>query len=424
MANAANASNYQILSLTKKDKVIKLEGKTTSFDYYESLLSPNITAIMTVIDTGGSTEYDSEYDSQGRDGAIFNGLPLTGDGSEEIRFKITNSMGTLDFSQNPLYVNGTINPDKESQREAIALNLVSKSAITNQENHVLRNYSQYTNNGEIVQAISNNLLGLQKLTIEATKNKYPLIGNDTPPFDVILMLAAKSAPETGKPGFFFYETKNGHNFRSIDSLIDEGPVATYYRSEVNKSSINANNDFKISSFSIHKNQNLINALKSGVYTNRRITFDPRNFSLEEKTTSIGNMQVSLGKSKVPKPENDKHTRTVFSVKDVGALGSDVVEGNSAGDPQTWQGDIQMRYNLLFTQMVHMQVPCNPNLSAGDVVRCELDIISHGEKEQGEIDPVNSGDYMILDLCHHYDPKRSFTSMTLVRDTYGLYTNKN
>ena len=84
----------------------------------------------------------------------------------------------------------------------------------------------------------------------------------------------------------------------------------------------------------------------------------------------------------------------------------------------------MRYNLLFTQMVKMQVPCNPNLKAGDIVKCNLEIITPGEKEQGSVDPVESGNYMILDLCHHYDPERSFTAMTLVRDTYGLYTDKN
>ena len=84
----------------------------------------------------------------------------------------------------------------------------------------------------------------------------------------------------------------------------------------------------------------------------------------------------------------------------------------------------MRYNLLFTQVVKMQVPCNPNLKAGDIIKCNLEVITRSEKEIGIADPVQSGKYLILDLCHHYDPERSFTAMTLVRDTYGLYTNKS
>ena len=32
----------------------------------------------------------------------------------------------------------------------------------------------------------------------------------------------------------------------------------------------------------------------------------------------------------------------------------------------------------------------------------------------------NGKYIIKELCHHFEAKRSFTSMTLVRDTFGLY----
>ena len=257
MASAADTANYQILTITKNGKEISLEGKTTSFDYYESLLSPNITAVMTFIDAGGSVEYNKEYDSQERLGTIYNSLPITGTGDEEIRFKISSALGTLDFSERPLYVNGSINPDQQSQRESVILSLVSKSAIKNQETHVKKNYSSSPSNDVSVKLIAENILNLDRLEIEKTANKYPFIGNMKSPFDVIIMLAAKSKPEGGNPGFFFYETQNGHNFKSIDKLIDKGPVAEYFKTDVNQSSINTNNDFKISSFSVNKNQNLI-----------------------------------------------------------------------------------------------------------------------------------------------------------------------
>jgi len=254
MANAADAANYQILTITKNGEEVRLDGKTTSFDYYESLLSPNVTAVMTFVDTGGAIKYNEEYDKQERLGGIYNALPLTGDGSEEIRFKIVSKLGSLDFSRTPLYVNGAVNPDQESQRESIILSLVSKAAIVNQETHVKKNYSGATNNSQSVRLIAKNLLQIpdNKLKIETTSNKYPFIGNNRSPFDVICMLASKSAPEKGNPGFFFYETREGHNFKSIDNLIAQNPVAEYYKTDVNRSSVNTNNDFKISSFSINK----------------------------------------------------------------------------------------------------------------------------------------------------------------------------
>ena len=114
MANPAVASKYQLFTITKNNRSFPLQSKVTSFDYYESLLSPNITAIMTFVDTGlvevdqNVATYDKKYDSQSRPGTLYNALPIVGDGSEEIKFKISSALGTLDFSTTPLYVNGTI----------------------------------------------------------------------------------------------------------------------------------------------------------------------------------------------------------------------------------------------------------------------------------------------------------------------------
>jgi hypothetical protein len=429
MANPAVASKYQIFEISKKGRSFPLQSKVTSFDYYESLLSPNITATVSYVDTGlvevdqNVATYDEKYDSQSRPGTLYNALPIVGDGSEEIKFKISSALGTLDFSKTPLYVNGSINPDQSSTRESVILSLVSKSAITNQQTFVKKNYSRSTNNTQSVRLIAKNILKIDKLITNEASNKYPFIGNNKSPFDVICMIASKSAPENGSPGFFFYETKDGHNFRAIDDLISQTPAATYFRNDVNRSSVSDNlNDFKILSFSIIKNQSLINALKSGVYSNRRVVFNPKTFKLEEKQFNIGSLKKSLGKNEAPTPQDKKHTRILYSIKDVGCLSSKVEESDE-GDVDSYQGEVQMRYNLLFTQMVKMQVPCNPNLKAGDIVKCNLEIITPGEKEQGSVDPVESGNYMILDLCHHYDPERSFTAMTLIRDTYGLYTGK-
>ena len=82
----------------------------------------------------------------------------------------------------------------------------------------------------------------------------------------------------------------------------------------------------------------------------------------------------------------------------------------------------MRYNLLHAQVMQIQVPCNINLKAGEVVRINLGNISLDNKIYDVWNQQRSGDYLILHLCHHFDPENSYTSMTLARDTYGLYKN--
>jgi len=132
--------------------------------------------------------------------------------------------------------------------------------------------------------------------------------------------------------------------------------------------------------------------------------------------------AALGKE-APIPELDSYTRTTYDILDVGTL-SPSAKNSVSSDPKEWQGNVQMRYNILFSQILNIQVPCNPTLKAGDTIRCEFEITTQGEKEKGVIDPVQSGKYLIVHLRHHFGTTKAVTLMTLVRDTYGLYTNKN
>ena len=83
----------------------------------------------------------------------------------------------------------------------------------------------------------------------------------------------------------------------------------------------------------------------------------------------------------------------------------------------YQSQSLMRYNILFTQTLSIVVPSNTNLRAGDVIECRFPKITQSSAK--EYDMETSGLYMIKELCHHFDTNRSYTSMKLVRDTFGI-----
>ena len=148
------------------------------------------------------------------------------------------------------------------------------------------------------------------------------------------------------------------------------------------------------------------------------------FKYGEKNTGKGKKISNLGRDlELPKISDesditldDLPTRTVSQILDVGA--STKIGKDDNYNPSKFQGQNIVRYNLLMTQSVSMMVPCNTDLRAGDTITCEFPKISREDKN--EIDPETSGKYLIKELCHHFEAKRSFTSMTLVRDTFGLY----
>jgi hypothetical protein len=77
---------------------------------------------------------------------------------------------------------------------------------------------------------------------------------------------------------------------------------------------------------------------------------------------------------------------------------------------------------MFTQTVSMTVPLNTNLRAGDLITCQIPKITDSDKNV--FDEEQSGLYMIKELCHHFDLDGSFTSMKLIRDTFGKYGTNN
>jgi len=426
MSKAASVSKYEIMTISKNGKEVRLEGKTVAFDYYESIRSPNVTATMLIVDTGGSVSYSKDYDKQERIGSIYNALPLTG--REQLKFRISSTLGELNFSQKPLFVNAAANPDQNSQRESIALSLFSEGAKLNSESDVMRKYQG--NIGDSVRTLINQFLTSKSdrvriNEIQKTANAYNFVGNSKSVFEVICSLGAKSTVEKDSAGFFFFETQDGFNFKSIDSLVSQKPVARYYKSEVLQENMdNPANDFKILSSTIKKNQNVLNALNAGVFYTKNIFFNPKTFEETEIEYKFneGKLIKSLGKS-AEAPDVNAYTRTHYSMLDIGTL-EPTVKGKDNNNPNEYQAQAAMRYNILFSQLVDIQVPCNPNLRAGDTIMCDFEIVTQSEKEQGSSDPVQSGKYLIVDLCHHYEPTRSITSLTLARDSYGLYTNRN
>jgi len=70
-------------------------------------------------------------------------------------------------------------------------------------------------------------------------------------------------------------------------------------------------------------------------------------------------------------------------------------------------------------MISMTIPSNTELEAGTIIQCIFPRITREEKK--DTDPEQSGLYMIKELCHHYDPSGSYTSLTLISDTFGSRT---
>ena len=430
--SAAGASNYTLFQVTKPNRgvVVRTEGKILGFDYFESVYSPMVSANLMIEDTGGTVA-----NKKGLRGTLKDALPI--EGFEEIAFVILTATGELNFEKNPMIVTGSPMNIDSPQKQTTFIPLVSNYAIKNASKPLDRVYPDAPIS-EIVQKILSDptLLKVPKSRqfIEKTSNQDKVGGNNELPLDVILQLCKKSIPETGNdPGYFFFETKSGFKFQSIDGLITKGmekfdndlykETHTYnYSSALEANLDNNKNDYKVLLAPlVRRDQDQLSSLRNGQYNVRICTMDTLTQKYEEKVVNLLS-KSNLGEKQKSPVDNKKFSKSYTYILNPGAddkgVGFEVIN-----DPSNYEPKAHMRYGLLHSQLIDIQVPCNTLLEAGDVIKLQLENITQDEKLLQIYNEHRSGYYLILHLCHHFDTDNSYTSLTLARDTYGLYTSK-
>jgi len=420
MSQKASApAKYEVLRIIKDGKEQPLQGKTINFNYYESLYSPVVSANMMFVDAGGSTSDDKDNIT-----SIKEGLPITA--LEDVQVKILTKFGTLDFTKDAFKVTSSPIMHQEANRMTVLLNLINDKEIKNSEIPIFDRFV-----GKISDTVTKILqqklqISQDKIDVESTKNSYGITGKGRGALNIILDLCRRSVPVKGDAGYFFYQTQDGFNFKSIDSLLSQDPKQKYVYSGALKENLeNSDNDFKIlMAPRIKKDQDITKALKNGTYVNRNVFFNPQTFEHSEVVFSVDKdgVKKTLGGDLPIKPEDVKgFTKTNHHILDIGSF--ETQNQNPNNDPREWQATSQMRYNLLHSIVMNIQIPCNTELRAGDII--EIDIESQQEdKVESPSDEQQSGKFLILHLCHHFDTLRSFTSLTLVRDSYGIRRSKD
>jgi hypothetical protein len=427
-----------VLESNDRKRSIDIATGVISFDYYEDLFSPTITAKIKVVNTGNTIVPEGGTDKQ----SIYNGLPLRG--GERVSLKIAGNSEKnpgLDFSkkvQDYFYVSSITDVISETNQESFTLHLVSREAITNETVRVGTKYPTSLKISDSVEKILKDTLKTDKIgTIDKTSNKYGFIGNMKKPFTILVWLASKAVPESSgsaTAGFLFFQTQDGFQFRSIDDLIKQEAKATYTYSQATVSYDENNNkidnDKKILNYVTVKNQNLIEKLKLGTYGSHRMFFNPLDFSFSKPEEGLFKLENYSGKTKnlgsqikLPplsegsdKTLGDVPTRIITAVYDIGTLEKDASTAINS-DQSEYQSQSLMRYNILFSQVLTIIIPSNTNLRAGDIINCRFPKIT--QSQTTENDPETSGLYMIKELCHHFDSDSSYTSLKLIRDTFGI-----
>ena len=454
-ANPGNIKKFEIFSNVSGESVDVSSG-VAEFSYYESILSNNYTANVVVMDTGftGSSRELNEMISEG---GVIDALPMRG--GERCLIEVEDAQGNvLNFQPGEIYINRVRNNSIDSQKELFQLDLFSRDAVSNHLTRVIKRYEGKINL-HVEDILKNVLETPMPLNIDETigtghNADYNFIGNDRKPFYTCTWLAQKSvppltnkgggsgegtnsAPPEGEgnkaAGYLFYQTHDEFCFKSIDLLFDQTPVKKYIYHDVEK--IPEGYDDNIMQVTVDSDVDIHNNLSLGMYHNRSIFFDfwamnyvVREYNVDWQESGInpaGPKFVGLIVEKL----RESPSRLMSHVLDVGT------HPDKVGDEQLdyWKQDpykpnydaanrmVQgvMRYNELFTVKIDITIPGDFSLRAGQLVECDFPKLSQTTEEE-----ETRGIYMISSVCHKLTPRDTFTSLTLVRDSFDKKTGLN
>ena len=452
MSAQASPSEFKQFIITSSGKnkkeldVIKTSAiSITNIYFYENLLSPYITGVVTLVSTGS-------VEGVGEKGILGNAKQLPIEAGSLIRMQVRSgtTLGpVLNFSSEEdvykkLIVNEVQVLDRKSSKEVVQIRFTS---IVGTKNETVKIGNKL--DGKISSIVEDVILKEKfkmkedDYEVDETMNSVSMNGMNKTPFSMLGVLARQSIPATNKgkanPGYFFYQTKSGFKFKSISSIVSSKPFPkTYHYNGKTPDVDSVENLFKVARFEILRDQDLIKQIESGVYSSKNFFFNPAEYKFTEIDISVGDEKLIKDKDFTPLGKKDEITTpevveldikdgqlshriqtAVMSVKplsDDGMVNKDDPE-SIENNPEFWYAAGSTRYNILFSQKIAITVPCNTALEVGMKINLETENVAYCSGIDG-VDERTSGQYIIQALCHYFDDSRSVTSLELIRDSYG------
>ena len=430
---------------SNKEGQVNVANGVEMFKYYESILQDSIRATVIFNDSGDTINGKTAVD----------GLPIVG--QEEVQLEFEDNNGNQ--IEVVMYVNKITPLLDESTKSMVQLDLVSKELILNEKIRVNERFDgKISDHIDKILSTSETYFKTDKeVDVETTQNTYNFIGNCRKPFYLLNWLSSKAVPDGGTKktaGFLNYETSEGFYFKSIDSLMDKEknpPVKSVIYTNSPGEELPIGYDVRILEYEKDNRVDVQQKLKLGAYDTRIVTFNPfdcyyevltnsadNTTGAEENANSAASHPIKHAGKGLPtmnamfNREGDKKnfSRTTYFYLDVGSLpdgtgeGKDQQQLTKSKDENFKYIDIAnqsiMRYNQLYSSQMTITIPGDLSLHIGNSLF--IDVPKSTKENDDEVNKEDGGLYIIVDLCHYFSGKGTYTKLNLVRDSVGREGN--
>lgn len=418
--------------LTAGGQRFELKKLLVEMSYYEDIYSFVTSGYITLLDAQGFIER----------------LQLTGNEFIEIDFGKVKT-GSNDTNQMfRVYKLGNRVPSGNMNSEVYTLFFCSEELMLSEQIKISKSFK----GTKISDIISNILTDKLKVTskqiekIEETSGVYDFIIPKLKPFEAISWLSNYARPKaTGAFGsdMLFFETKNGFNFRSLQSLFKQEIYTTYKHEPKNlddKTQTFQEKTINVLDYQISKPYDMLNEINSGTLSNRLISIDPltrsynvtdfdySKFKNQAKTLNDGAPTNEL-KNRLGKTENNSYDgvlkvstgnslqQNIPYIKEKQGVAKDVFV-------ESYIPNRTAQISLANYTTIKATIPGDPGITAGRTV--QFNLLSLAPSDKKELDDFYSGKYLVTAVRHIITSAGSYqTVLELSKDSVATrYSNIN
>ena len=348
---------------------------------------------------------------------VFEDLPITGEETLKISYKGLHS----DIIDREFYVYSLSTAASEiGAMAAHKLMFCSYETMINKSKRVSRAFTNMTPSNVIKAIVRTELDSKKDVHVEDSTNTVNYISPNVTPFAIAASMAPRAHNAAIPSGglYLFYESADGFNFRSIESLLD-GDTFNYKISEQGLGDNVFNDDSIVLKHSFVSPINTVNNITSGVMGNniQMLDLDNRTMSSAGFDYFDDAQYKSVKKIERGDPES-RFVSSNFKLKTTQGINAVMV-----GTDVTRDATIGRRQNRLATlksgPRVHIEVPINFAMRAGSLIKLHMPTRLVIDNKLKTDDVFLTGVYLVTACRHIFSQHSGTTAIELVKDSYAV-----
>ena len=393
--------------ITSSGTSINIKQIMVEMSIYEDLYSFSMSGYVDVRDAQGFIEL----------------LQLTGNEFIKIDFGKTKNGPNNIVQTFKVYKVGGRKPDGNQNAENYIIYFCSEELMLSEQTKISQSYKG-KKISEIVKDIVSNKLKTSPTKInyiEDTTGVYDIVIPRLKPFEAISWVSLYARPaSTNLVGadMLFFETRDGYNFRSLQSLYGQPVYATYKHQPQNLDySVQSFQD-KVTSvlkYELVKSYDSLSDTNSGAFANRLVSIDPltrtfktTDFNLTKYRSSSKSLNdgapTNITKNRLGIPQDENYNANFkVSISNSNQTNIKYIKdrnGSTAKD-MFMETIIPMRtaqISLSNYTVLKLSIPGDPGITVGRTIQFDVLSLKPTQKEKGA-DKFYSGKYLVTAVRH-------------------------